>query len=59
MIDYFALALCHGLLLIALLRLARRSDVDKDAALEDEADTLSAREKRAKRRKLSATAREP
>ena len=59
MIDYFALALCHGLLLIALLRLARRSDVDKDSALEDEADTLSAREKRAKRRKLSATAREP
>jgi hypothetical protein len=59
LIDYFALALCHGLLLIALLRLARRSDVDKDAALEDEADTLSAREKRAKRRKLSATAREP
>ena len=59
MIDYFALALRHGLLLIALLRLARRSDVDKDAALEDEADTLSAREKRAKRRKLSATAREP
>ena len=59
MIDYFALALCHGLLLVALLRLARRTDVDSDDALEDEADTLSAREKRAKRRKLTATAREP
>lgn len=30
MIDYFALALCHGLLLVALLRLARRDDVDAD-----------------------------
>ena len=59
MIDYFALALCHGLLLIALIRLARRSDVDSDAALEGEADTLSAREKRAKRRKITPTAREP
>lgn len=59
MIDYFALALCHGLLLIALLRLARRSDVDSDAALEGEADQLTAREKRAKRRKIAATAREP
>lgn len=59
MIDYFALALCHGLLLIALLRLARRSDVDSDAALEGEADQLTAREKRAKRRKITPTAREP
>ena len=59
MIDYFALALCHGLLLIALLRLARRSDVDSDAALEGEADQLTAREKRAKRRKFTPTAREP
>ena len=59
MIDYFALALCHGLLLVALLRLARRTDVDSDDALEDEADGLSAREKRAKRRKLPATGGEP
>lgn len=35
MIDYFALALCHGLLLVALLRLARRGDIDSDATLEE------------------------
>lgn len=40
MIDYFALALGHGLLALALLRLALRDDVDGDpliASLEAEA----------------------
>ena len=31
MIDYFALALTHGLLVIALLRLVRRGDLDADS----------------------------
>ncbi|KZY55512.1 hypothetical protein A3736_10445 [Erythrobacter sp. HI0063] len=59
MIDYFALALCHGLLLIALIRLARRSDVDTDAALEDEAEKLSARKLREQRRKTLRADRAP
>jgi hypothetical protein len=40
MIDYFALALGHGLLALALLRLALRGDVDADpliASLQAEA----------------------
>ncbi|OBX18129.1 hypothetical protein A9995_13285 [Erythrobacter sp. QSSC1-22B] len=36
MIDYFALALTHGLLLIALLRLIGREDVDIDPPVSDE-----------------------
>ncbi|MBU1254897.1 MAG: hypothetical protein KKE69_10990 [Alphaproteobacteria bacterium] len=36
MIDYFALTLTHGLLLLALLRLIRREDVDVEPATEDE-----------------------
>ncbi len=59
MIDYFALALCHGLLLIALIRLARRSDVDTDVALEDEAEKLSARKLREQRRKTLRADRAP
>lgn len=59
MIDYFALALCHGLLLIALIRLARRSDVDSDAALEDETEKLSARKLREQRRKTLRADRAP
>ena len=55
LIDYFALALCHALLLIALLRLARREDVDSDAALAQEPEQaaepdLSRRERRVRRR---------
>ena len=34
MIDYFALALTHGLILIALIRLAGRVDLDKDPEVE-------------------------
>jgi hypothetical protein len=33
MIDYFALALGHGLMAIALLRLVMRADVDADPLL--------------------------
>ncbi len=36
MIDYFALALIHGLLAIAMLRLVRRDSLDLDPALEVE-----------------------
>lgn len=35
MIDYFALALTHALILIALIRLAGREDLDEDPALPD------------------------
>lgn len=34
MIDYFALALGHGLMAIALLQLVMRADVDADPLLE-------------------------
>ncbi|WP_271439846.1 hypothetical protein [Pontixanthobacter luteolus] len=30
MIDYFALALIHGLLLLALIRIAGRDDLDRE-----------------------------
>ncbi|MEM7666783.1 MAG: hypothetical protein AAF250_13080 [Pseudomonadota bacterium] len=35
MIDYFALALGHGLLAIALLRLVWRDDLDVDPLLDE------------------------
>ncbi len=35
MIDYFALALGHGLMAIALLRLFFRDGLDRDPLLED------------------------
>lgn len=35
MIDYFALALSHGLLALALWRLTQRSDLDRDPGDED------------------------
>tara|TARA_R110002072_G_scaffold121321_9_gene254926 strand:+ start:11849 stop:12043 length:195 start_codon:yes stop_codon:yes gene_type:complete len=39
LIDYFALALTHGLLLVALLRLIGREDVDvEDIESEGEAE---------------------
>lgn len=37
MIDYFALALTHGLIVLALWRLLMRPDLDRDPAV-DEAD---------------------
>jgi len=40
MIDYFALALGHGLLVIALLRLVMRESLDVDPHLKSIADKL-------------------
>ncbi|UVI39803.1 hypothetical protein [Qipengyuania spongiae] len=59
MIDYFALALTHGLLVIALLRLVRRGDLDveSDAATpaegagNDASKAESRRDARARRRR--------
>ncbi|GMM91981.1 hypothetical protein [Qipengyuania sp. MTN3-11] len=56
MIDYFALALTHGLLVIALLRLARRSDLDSEGEFVpsddfgDDAEAETRREARQRRR---------
>ncbi|MBY8332516.1 hypothetical protein [Qipengyuania pacifica] len=35
MIDYFALALAHALLVIALLRILARGELDREEALGD------------------------
>ena len=44
MIDYFALALGHGLLAIALLRLVMRAGLDVDPLIEEiKAETTSNR----------------
>jgi hypothetical protein len=45
MIDYFALALGHGLLALALLRLALREDVDSDPLITSLAAEAAARRK--------------
>ncbi len=37
MIDYFSLALTHGLLLLAVWRLLRRPDLDVEAAAANDA----------------------
>ena len=42
MIDYFALALGHGLLALALLRLVMREDLDVDPVLKEMADKADA-----------------
>ena len=46
MIDYFALALGHGLLALALLRLALRGDVDADPLMTSLTKEAAARRKR-------------
>ncbi len=46
MIDYFALALGHGLLALALLRLAMRGDVDADPLIARLAEAAAERRKR-------------
>lgn len=49
MIDYFALALTHALLLVALLRLVGREDVDSEALEEGdgaEAQAIAGKDKR-------------
>jgi hypothetical protein len=49
MIDYFALALGHGLLALALLRLALRGDVDSDPLMTSLAAQVAERRKAAQR----------
>ena len=44
MIDYFALALGHGLLAIAFLRLVMRSDLDDDPSFHARPETSEPRE---------------
>lgn len=46
MIDYFALALGHGLLAVALFRLVRRDELDVDPSLESLSRGKSPRERR-------------
>lgn len=55
MIDTFALALGHGLLAIALLRMAMRDDLDVDPAIAEARE--QARADRAARRKLRPSER--
>lgn len=43
MIDYFSLALGHGLLAIALLRLVMREELDVDPHIQSFVDALRAR----------------
>jgi hypothetical protein len=47
MIDYFALALGHGLMAIALLRLVLRADLDADPLLGQIKDDTAANRKAA------------
>lgn len=42
MIDYFALALGHGLLAFAFMRLVMRTDLDIDPKIQDYADMAEA-----------------
>ena len=67
MIDYFALALCHGLLLLMLWRIQQRPDLDREEWIEQGApegvesdaadDKLTAREQRRARRARSHQAK--
>lgn len=45
MIDYFALALAHALLVIALLRILARGELDREEALDDVIDEPQAQSK--------------
>jgi hypothetical protein len=47
MIDYLALALGHGLLAIALLRLVLRADLDADPLIREIAETTTSNRKAA------------
>ncbi|ASJ91032.1 hypothetical protein [Porphyrobacter sp. CACIAM 03H1] len=47
MIDYLALALGHGLLAIALLRLVLRADLDADPLIGEIAETTTSNRKAA------------
>jgi hypothetical protein len=58
MIDYFALVLGHGLLALALLRLALREDVDADPLMATlEAETAARRKNGATRGSRSRAAK--
>ncbi len=64
MIDYFALALGHGLLALAMLRLVMREALDVDPRLKELADKAEAEReaasvasRNARRRKQSGRAR--
>ena len=58
MIDYLALALGHGLLAIALLRLVLRADLDADPLIREIAETTTSNRKAASASGRSATRRE-
>ncbi|MFW2445864.1 MAG: hypothetical protein ACN4E6_00935 [Qipengyuania pacifica] len=45
MIDYFALALAHALLVIALLRILARGELDREETLGDVIDEPQAQSK--------------
>ena len=45
MIDYFALALAHALLVIALLRILARGELDREEVLGDVIDESQAQSK--------------
>ncbi|MEL7444517.1 MAG: hypothetical protein AAGK02_01740 [Pseudomonadota bacterium] len=55
MIDYFALALGHGLLVIAFLNLVRRDELDVDPALDPVAGRKSAGDRARDKRKAART----
>lgn len=48
MIDYFAIALTHGLLALACLRLLARGDLDRDPNPEEEVPLAETTEKKSK-----------
>lgn len=48
MIDYFSIALTHGLLVLVCLRLLTRGDLDRDPAPEEEVPLEAEPEKKAK-----------
>lgn len=47
MIDYFALALTHALILLALVRIVGRADLDHEDALDDGPTSVRKRPDRA------------
>lgn len=57
MIDYFSLALIHGLLVLAALRLLARDDLDEDVSLEEISAPLPPKETAAERRTREKAAR--
>ena len=49
MVDYFSLALSHGVLLLAFWRLTWRDDLDREPPREEEPDTPGEPEKASRR----------